>query len=290
MSRRRKEAGVKMLLDVSGRIDAALHAFVDRQPVSQFYDLVRYHLGWPADPAPFRPAAVLCVLACEACQGTFERALPMAVAMALLQGFEQNQEDLERQRRTREGRQSVWSLWGAPQAMNAGDGMHALAKMALLEGRERLPAAEVLQLEQALDECCLRCCEAIWEEHRAAGCATAGQGATEGSGAAGQGAGEGSGAAGHGVAGDSGLVTRGAALFGCAAYAGCFLAGVGDSQQAGCLRRFGELLGAAVDAAGCPDADALRRQALAALEGSGAAASQCEALRSLAYYILASEA
>ena len=263
MSRWPEQAGVEMLLDVSARIDAALHAFVDRQPLGEFYDLVRYHLGWPADPAPFRPAAVLCMLACRACQGTFERALPMAVAMVLLQGFEQNQEDLERQRRTRQGRESVWSVWGTPQAMNAGDGMHALAKMALLEGRERLQATEVLQLERELDECCLRYCEAIWEEQAPQAADAAGKAAA-----------------------------KGAVLFSCAAYAGCFLAGAGDAPTADAMRRFGELLGAAagVQAAGCPGAEAFRDRALAALESSGMAAGQCAELRSLADYVLAAAA
>lgn len=271
MSGGHREAGADLLWSISTGIDSALRAFVDRQPLSEFYDLVRYHLGWPAEGHELlRPRSVLCVVACQTCGGSFDSALPMAVAIALLHSFELNQEDLERHRRVRNGRKSVWSVWGTPQAMNAGDGMHALAKMALLDGRGRLQPAAILHLEQLLDECCLRCCEVIHSEQ----------------------------AAGHlelGSGEEADIVElaarKGAILFGCAAYAGCYLAGDGESRQGAQIRRFGELLGSAagVKALSAERADSLQAEALTALEAAGVAAEHCAALRSLADYVLDGE-
>jgi geranylgeranyl diphosphate synthase, type I len=268
MSSRQREAGAETLWSLSAGIDRALRAFVDRQPVSEFYDLVRYHLGWSAQgQAPLRPRAVLCAIACQACGGSFERALPMAVAIALLHSFELNQEDLERQRRSRHGRQSVWSVWGTPQAMNAGDGMHALAKMALLEDRERLSAAAILHLQQELDESCLRCCEAIHLDQAAAAAHAISAGTLERA------------------------ANKTAILFGYAAYAGCYVACAGQSSLVPCLRHFGELLGSAagVKPLSPSRAAAFRADAIAAFKSPGIAAEHQAALRDLTDYVLDSE-
>lgn len=187
----------------------------------------------------------------------------MAVAIALLHSFEMNQEDLERHRRVHRGRESVWSVWGTPQAMNAGDGMHALAKMALLEGRDRISPATILHLDQELDESCLRCCEAIHLEQ------TAGQ---------------------QSSAEDLGA-SKAALLFGHAAYAGGYLAGAGASPRAMHVHHFGELLGsaAALKASNPERSEAFQARALAALEASNVAAEHRAALRSLADYVLSNE-
>jgi geranylgeranyl pyrophosphate synthase len=286
MSERQREAGADTLWSISEAIDSALRVFVDRQPLAEFYNLVRYQLGWEAERrGPLRPRSVLCAAACQACGGNIEQALPMAMAVALLHGFELNQEDLERSRQARHGRQSVWRLWGTPQAMNAGDGMHALAKMALFEGRGRLSAAAILHLEQELDQCCLRCCEAIHLEQAGRHQPPSPELPASQSPAGGPAQG-----ASRGLPQEvlELAAAKGAVLFGYAAYAGCYLARAADSAQARELRRFGELLGsaAAVRALAPERGEAFGMEALAALEASGIAASHCATLRSLADYVL----
>jgi geranylgeranyl diphosphate synthase, type I len=268
MSGGEMQAGAESLWSISAEIDRALRAFVDRQPLGDFYELVRYHLGWMAEGAGLlRPRAVLCVVSCQACGGTFDQALPAAVAIALLQGFELHQEDLERQRPSRHGRQSVWTVWGRPQAMNAGDGMHALAKMALLEDRERLSAAAILHLQQELDESCLRCCEAIHLDQAAAAAHAISAGTLERA------------------------ANKTAILFGYAAYAGCYVACAGQSSLVPCLRHFGELLGSAagVKPLSPSRAAAFRADAIAAFKSPGIAAEHQAALRDLTDYVLDSE-
>src|SRR5690348_14571902 len=102
---------------LSDDIDLALRSFIDRQPVSEFYDLTRYHFGWQAGATPrLRLRSVLCILACRACGGSEAAALPLAVAIALLHEFSVNQRELELHKATSRGRPSVWNVWGTAQA------------------------------------------------------------------------------------------------------------------------------------------------------------------------------
>ena len=71
------------------------------------------------------------LLATEACGGTLERALPAAAAVELLHGFSLLHDDVEDGSERRRGRKAVWTFAGVPQAINAGDGMHTLAHLAL---------------------------------------------------------------------------------------------------------------------------------------------------------------
>ena len=72
-----------------------------------------------------RPA--LCMLSCEAWWGKQEQAIPTAVALELLQNFFLVHDDIEDGSPQRHGRDTVWHVWGVPQAVNAGDGVFALA-------------------------------------------------------------------------------------------------------------------------------------------------------------------
>jgi geranylgeranyl diphosphate synthase type I len=121
-------------------------------PYTDYYAMLHYHLGWlDADlrPTPrqagkrVRPA--LCLLACEAAGGAFEQALPAAAAIETLHNFSLLHDDIEDNSETRRGRPTVWKLWGRAQAINAGDGMFALAHLAFA----RLPARGV-PVERAL--------------------------------------------------------------------------------------------------------------------------------------------
>ncbi len=108
------------------------------------FGMLRYHMGW-ADAA-FNPCQgrtgkrvrpVLCLLACEACGGDWEQALPAAAALELMHNFSLIHDDVEDQDKTRRGRSTIWALWGEAQAINAGDVLFALAQLALLRLSER---------------------------------------------------------------------------------------------------------------------------------------------------------
>jgi len=124
-------------------VDAELHRLLDtrdgRGDASNLYSLVRYHLGWVDELA--RPIAAprgkglrasLLLLVAEALGGDVATAAPLAAAIELLHNFSLLHDDIEDGSLTRRHRPTVWSLWGAPRGINAGDSLHALAHVALL--------------------------------------------------------------------------------------------------------------------------------------------------------------
>lgn len=149
-----------------GEIDFALRSALAGHSLP-FYDLLRYHLGWIdaqgnplAAPAGKALRPTLCLLACEATGGTCARALPAAAALELVHNFSLIHDDIQDGDRERRHRPTVWSIWGQPQAINAGTAMRVLASLAALElAAQGVPAAEQLQALRLLDESCLRLIE-----------------------------------------------------------------------------------------------------------------------------------
>lgn len=102
--------------------------------------MVSYHMGW-ADEAGrpqntktgklVRPS--LCLWACAACQGDPRQALGAAAAIEWFHNFTLVHDDIQDGDRKRHGRETVWSLWGIPQAINAGDAMQTLAFLSIAQ-------------------------------------------------------------------------------------------------------------------------------------------------------------
>jgi geranylgeranyl diphosphate synthase type I len=134
---------------------------------ARHYGMLRYHMGW-VDPN-MQPAIVnsgkrirpvACLLACEAVGGAVDDALPAAAAVELLHNFSLIHDDVEDDSPTRRHRPTVWALWGVPQAINAGDAMFTLARLALhgLAGRPVSPAV-AMDACTIFDYACLRLTE-----------------------------------------------------------------------------------------------------------------------------------
>ncbi len=117
----------------------------ETSPAGPFmFDMLRYHLGWL--DADFRPVEtytgkhlrpLLTMLFCELLGGDWRDALPAASAVELLHNYTLIHDDIEDRDRTRRGRETLWSLWGLAQAINAGDALYAIAYLALLRLSER---------------------------------------------------------------------------------------------------------------------------------------------------------
>ena len=125
-----------------------------------FYGMMLYHLGLDAGRGPSgkRLRPVLCTLVYEALTGDARGALPAAAAIELLHNFTLIHDDIEDQDPARHHRPTVWSVWGVPQAINAGDGMFAMSRLAVQRLRG-VPADRVLGFAKLLDEACVRVCE-----------------------------------------------------------------------------------------------------------------------------------
>lgn len=132
-------------------------------PVAGHYGMMRYHLGWADEalrpqvaPSGKRLRPILCLLACAEMGGDPSQALPAAAAIELLHNFSLIHDDVEDGDELRRHRPTVWRLWGVPLAINAGDGMFALAYAAVqrLSGRG-VPAAAVLAVLDRFTQTCL---------------------------------------------------------------------------------------------------------------------------------------
>jgi geranylgeranyl diphosphate synthase type I len=78
----------------------------------------------------------------------------------LVHNFSLIHDDIEDESRERRGRPTVWHIWGQPQAINTGDAMHTLARLALLRLDEKgVAPGRILSAVRLLDESCLKLCE-----------------------------------------------------------------------------------------------------------------------------------
>lgn len=131
------------------------------------YDMMRYHLGWIDErghPVEARGGKLvrptLCVLSCKAVGGDWRMALPAAASVELVHSFSLIHDDIEDGDEERRGRPTVWRVWGEPQAINAGDAMHGLARLALLRlDEEGVSEGKVIRAASILDETCVELCE-----------------------------------------------------------------------------------------------------------------------------------
>jgi geranylgeranyl diphosphate synthase, type I len=145
-----------------GAVDEEIRALLSGADPSlqPFYGMMLYHLGLDAERGPSgkRLRPVLCTLVYEALTGDARGALPAAAAIELLHNFTLIHDDIEDQDPARHHRPTVWSVWGVPQAINAGDGMFAVSRLAVQRLRG-FPAERVLAFAKLIDEACVRVCE-----------------------------------------------------------------------------------------------------------------------------------
>ena len=131
------------------------------------YNLLRYHLGWvdqqgQPEIAPPRPSfhSLLAPAAGEALSGEYAPALPVAAAVELIYNFSLVHGDVQAGRGDAVARPSLWWVWGPSQAINAGDGLHALGRAAMMRlGELGVAADRVLTAVAMLDQSCLSMCE-----------------------------------------------------------------------------------------------------------------------------------
>jgi geranylgeranyl diphosphate synthase type I len=135
--------------------------------------MLAYHLGLDGSEGPRgkRMRPLLGLLAYHSLTGDYRPALPGAAAVELGHNFSLVHDDIEDGDRERRHRPTLWALHGIPQAVNTGDAMFALSRIALYRLSDLgFPDTTVLRLMRLYDETCLRLCEGqyidIWtSEH-----------------------------------------------------------------------------------------------------------------------------
>lgn len=154
-----------LLAEMSATLEDEALASADVRPL---YGWMRYHLGWENRAGAsidtrsagklLRPLAVL--LTSEACDGEVAQAMPAAAAVELIHNFSLLHDDIEDGSERRRGRQTVWTFAGTPQAINTGDGVYALARLAMHRLVDcDVDAPDAINAMRELDRACLRLVE-----------------------------------------------------------------------------------------------------------------------------------
>lgn len=146
------------------RLDVAntLHRSISDLHLKEIPDLLKYHLGWVdrdgnvsqtafSQGKALRPT--LCMFACDALGGDITRAVLGAAALELIHNFSLIHDDIQDQDIERRHQSTVWSIWGIPKALVAGDAMQAVGDLTALMSMEKgVPVNVVLKVSEILTE------------------------------------------------------------------------------------------------------------------------------------------
>jgi geranylgeranyl diphosphate synthase type I len=125
------------------------------------YEMCRYHLGLDGSGSSGkRMRPLLGLLAYASITGDHRRALPGAAAVELGHNFSLVHDDIEDDDRERRHRPTLWALHGIPQAINTGDMLFSLSRIALHRLTDLgFPDSTVLRLMRLYDHTCVALCE-----------------------------------------------------------------------------------------------------------------------------------
>src|SRR6185503_16646993 len=126
------------------------------------YEMVRYHLALDGTGANGgkRMRPLLGLLAYASIAGEHARALPGAAAVELGHNFSLVHDDIEDGDLERRHRPTLWTVRGIPQAINTGDTLFSLSRIALHRLTDLgFSDAKVLRLMRLYDETCVALCE-----------------------------------------------------------------------------------------------------------------------------------
>ena len=157
--------------DLSDRVDAELREILAARELP-LYEMMAHHLGWGNVPGGAEASAsrdrthgVACLLAALAAGGEVDTAVRAAASVELVSNFAQIHDDIQGGHPTRDGRDAVWWVWGPAQAINAGDGMHALARLSMFRLQDRgVSPATTFRALHFLDEASLDLCEGRFQD------------------------------------------------------------------------------------------------------------------------------
>jgi len=131
------------------------------EPYGLLHHMLAYHLGWEGEGSG--PAAqgkrirpILLLLTASAAGGDWQAALPAAAAVELIHNFSLIHDDIEDQSALRRGRPTVWTRWGAAQAINTGDLMFTLAHQTILRLRQTIGDQAALAAAAVLQDTCVQ--------------------------------------------------------------------------------------------------------------------------------------
>jgi geranylgeranyl diphosphate synthase, type I len=154
--------GQPLIAEMISAIEADLRQVVsglDSGAADEMHRMVAYHLGWTDGGDTLRGKRLrplFALLACASAGGSWQAAIPAASSVELIHNFSLIHDDIEDQSELRRGRPTVWKRWGMAQAVNTGDAVFVLARLASRRLEERgVPPATVIDVQGRIDSACL---------------------------------------------------------------------------------------------------------------------------------------
>jgi len=133
---------------------------LDQPRTKNFHDMLTYHMGWTGEGAGpeaagkrIRPLLVL--LSTASCGVDWQSALPAAAAVELVHNFSLVHDDIQDNSPKRRGRDTVWTKWGEPMAINVGDALFVMSNQAIIDLKNSYPAEVVVKVAEILHNTCL---------------------------------------------------------------------------------------------------------------------------------------
>jgi len=159
------------LTERQDELETALKALVSERTLP-LYRMMGYHMGWyetTGEPrigsTGLRVHGALTLMTCSALGGNYTDAVPQACAVEYMYNHILIHDDIRDGNSERDDRASVWWSWGPAQAINTGDGMHALARLSLFEARVKgVPTESIANAIRVLDQANLDTCEGQYRD------------------------------------------------------------------------------------------------------------------------------
>ncbi len=152
-------------------LEAELRGFFHGRDLG-FYRMMQFQLGHVNERGEAQTTShqrrlhgTLFLATTQALFGDYSPAIKYAVSLELMENFLAIHGDVQDSNTEHSGKASVWWKWGPAQAINAGDGMHALARLAILDlCDEGEPLERVGLALEIVDEATLRRCEGEFQD------------------------------------------------------------------------------------------------------------------------------
>jgi geranylgeranyl pyrophosphate synthase len=152
-----------IVADIDAEMRAARQEQTEIAPI--FWKIVDYQFGWdlPSEASDqFRKISgkkirpLLMALVAKAISGDYRHVLPAGVALEFIHNFTLIHDDVMDQSLERRHRPAVWTQWGGYQAINAGDGLYALAYLSSIRLLNTHTSPDKLvQVIRILSQACL---------------------------------------------------------------------------------------------------------------------------------------
>lgn len=161
------DAVTSILAEYSVHTDNQMRKMIEsRRRVGHLYDMMKYHLGWIDNNFMVTRSnggkhlrSTMCLLSCEAICGDYTKALPAAAGVELIHNFSLIHDDIEDGDEKRRHRDTVWKIWGIPQAINTGDAMDVIANISLLNLDDSIKPRVMVDIMKLFNEMVIELCE-----------------------------------------------------------------------------------------------------------------------------------